>query len=556
MRIFTLSKTIVTSLLFTLTTYSMEPEQHHPTLKEKIAADLQHAKEDLSNIAGNIFPALGQGKKLAAIKNNPYKDTDAFVRQGNDLSEEEKAYLIKRLPIAKAALEKLLELQLKDEEMPTIAIVNSGGGYRALLCSLGFVHGIKKIKLLDAVTYLTALSGSTGVAAPWISTKLPLKLFKEYILDRVQKPFTHPTDEEELLIFEAGSVKSFFDQPKTPVDPYGDLLGNILLESFGKERHNTYLYQQAPIVETGAYPYPIYVAVNADENIIENPNWYEFTPHEIGSAADETYIKAWADGRIFENGKSVKPECGVYPPAKNLSYFLGTCWSAFGANDRLIKEEVAKRFSGNVSEFIRHFAPSFDGDRPLGFYAEVSNYMKNMHGLKNSESAHPQLMRRVDAGTDFNLPLPPVDGSRRKADVIIICDASADTIGEQLQKTDAYMKRNNRPFPTIDYTDIDKKTISIFKENDPAVPTVIYMPRISDQDLLKQHLSDPQFARYEHLVGFDLEYETNHGFAQTIHFQYKKADALRVIDQMEFNVRVNQAAIMQALKFAIEKKKE
>jgi hypothetical protein len=533
----------------------MEPKSFY----EAVVENIREMREDIGNIIGNVFPSVGEtirGEELPAIKNNPYKDIPAYVRQGNELCDGEKDYLKKRLPIVKVALEKLLNLNqpLQNEDVPTIAIVSSGGGYRALLCTLGFLRGIEKIKLLDTTTYAITLSGSTGAVAPLISMQMPLKMYKEYMLECVGKSFFDTTDEEEDLIFETGAVKAFFNQPKTPVDIYGDLLGNRFFEILGTERHRVYLSDQAKIIQNGKYPYPIYTCIDGNENIVENQNWYEFGPHEIGNATDGTYIPTWTHGRVFYNGESVKGTFEMYPPEKNIPYLLGTFWSAFGANNYDIKEGISE-FSAQIGNYIKTIAPSYDGERPLDFVSKVPNYM---HGMttNNPESAKDAIRAYVDAGTDFNLPIPPIDGVRRKADVIIICDASADKIGEQLHKTAAYMKRNNRPFPTLDFKDIDKKTISIFKENDPSVPVVIYMPRISDQQLLQKHLADPQFARYKHLAGFDLEDATKNGCAQTIHFQYNKADAKRVIDQMEFNVRVNQAAIINALNFAVERKKK
>jgi hypothetical protein len=138
---------------------------------------------------------------------------------------------------------------------------------------------------------------------------------------------------------------------------------------------------------------------------------------------------------------------------------------------------------------------------------------------------------------------------------MIICDASAGKIGNELEKAAAYMEKHELPFPKIDYRNIDKKTISIFKEEDPNVPVVIYLPRISDKELWEQHKSNPQFADYD-LSGFDLDHETNHGFAETIHFQYTPENTQKVMDQTEFNIRVNEAKIIKAIEFAVNRKKQ
>jgi phospholipase A2 len=535
----------------------MDPDPAQNSFKE----DIQEAREEIGTIIGTVWPELGErirGKEYEAVKNNPHKNTDAYVRIGSDISQGEKEFLKRRLPIAKAALEKLLRIEIDTNHVPKIAVSCSGGGYRAALFTLGFLLGARKAGFIDAFTYMIGLSGSTGTIATWVSTGLMLKAFKKYMLDCVEKSFTNPTDEEEMLIFETAAIKTHFNQPKTPVDLYGDLLANRFLEFFKDERQKVYLSEQANIIKDGSFPYPIYTAVDGNEHIAENQIWHEYTPHEIGNPIDGAYIAPWAYGRKFKNGKSVKGNFDVYPPEKTLGYHLGTFWSAFGANNKLIKEEMIKIVgSGKLAEFIEHLAPSLDAERPLDFYAEIPNYLYKMKDLKNPESAKGKISKRVDAGTDYNLPISPVNRpGYRQADVIFICDASADQIGDELRKTEIAMRRENLPFPKINYDGIDKKTISIFKENDPCIPIIIYMPRISDPQLLQNNLENPQFKKYKSLKNFNLDYETNQRFASTIHFQYKRKNAEKVSDQIEFNVCANQGKIIQALHDAVERKKQ
>ena len=65
-----------------------------------------------------------------------------------------------------------------------------------------------EIGLLDATTYITALSGSTWAVAPWISTGLPLRKFKEYIQECASKSFRDFTHEEKNVVAEARRKKN------------------------------------------------------------------------------------------------------------------------------------------------------------------------------------------------------------------------------------------------------------------------------------------------------------------------------------------------------------
>lgn len=55
-------------------------------------------------------------------------------------------------------------------QVPTVAVVASGGGARAMTGFLGSVKGLKEIGALDAVTYMTGVSGSTWSVGPLYST--------------------------------------------------------------------------------------------------------------------------------------------------------------------------------------------------------------------------------------------------------------------------------------------------------------------------------------------------------------------------------------------------
>lgn len=530
---------IIITMLLSTHSYNMDD------LKNHIAQDLHQAKQDLGIIIGSVAPNIGAliADEPRAITNNPYKNKIAQVREGIGISEGEKEYLTKRLPIAKAAFEKILNIKLEDKHVPTTAIASSGGGYRALLYTLGFFNAMEIIELLDTITYATALSGSTWAVAPWISSDMSLKEYKKYIIKCVQKEFTKLTDTEELLIFDAARVKSIYHQPKNLVDIYGDLLGTHLLEKHGDKRHMVYLSEQADKIRNGIKPYPIYVAIDANEKIVKNQTWYEFTPHEIGNRIDNKYVPTWAYGRKFKNGKSIDNA-----PEKNLSYHMGTWGSAFGADVATIEHAVASRLGHQ--EIIEKILEPIQGDRPVPCYATIANYTRGM----NTGKKEPKTQTFVDAGTDFNLPIPPC--YNRNIDLIFINDVSAGTIGNELKKAQAHAKRHNYPFPKINYKNLDKQTISIFKdENNSKAPVVIYMPRISDQRLWEDNKLNPQFKKYN-LSGFDLDYETNHGPDETIHFQYNKKNAKQTIHQAEFNVRVNQAKILETLQYVIDKKRK
>ena len=110
------------------------------------------------------------------------------------------------------------------------------------------------------------------------------------------------------------------------------------------------------------------------------------------------------------------------------------------------------------------------------------------------------------------------------------------------------------PFPVINNDELDKKTISIFKdENNKAAPIVIYMPRISDKELWEANKSKPEFAHYN-LSDFDLDFETNNGYCKTQEFQYTPEHSALVMNQTEFNMHINKDTIIQEINWCIDRK--
>jgi phospholipase A2 len=494
-------------------------------------------KTDIGTFVGAVIPRIGEwiNGELPAIANNPHKHNKAFIEHNDGLSKGELTYLKNRLPIVKAALEKLLNRKLNDNQVPKIALIGSGGGYRAMLCTTGSLCGAEEIGLLDATTYITALSGSTWAVAPWISTGLPPKQFKEYIKQCAAKSFFDLTTEEKKLIANTMAVKKTFNQSRTLVDPYGDFLANRLLEKLGDLRQMIYLSEQSKAIASGIYPYPIYTAIDGREEIVKGQNWYEFTPHTICDRENNIHIPTWAFGRKFKHGMSTD-----YAPEKNLGYIMGTCGSAFAAS---INDIIQKQVKDPVlREKIEDLVPdNIEAERPINCYAKVPNYIYKMVDVNDAILPKEKHMKFVDAGLEFNLPYPPVSGicQKRAPEILIFLDASkGEHMGSQLKKVAEYAQKHNRPFPNIDVENIDKKTINIFKdENNKEAPIVIYMPAISDNN-----------------SSFDLHYETNHGFADTKNFQYTPEHSTLVMNQTEFNMLVNKDKIIETINWCIDRK--
>lgn len=525
--------------------------------KEEIGKVVGTVEEEVKKVTGAIEDVLtDQVKKQIrelqrAVRENPYKDTIARVRVGNQLPLGERNYLQKRKPKVKVALEQFLERNLTDKYIPTIAFIGSGGGYRAMICTTGFLAGAQKIGLLNAVTYMTALSGSTWALGAWFASGRPVDQFRDWLAERVGKDIKEATPLEIKLMVDAFLVKIGFDQPMTLVDLYGALLANRLLADFGDNRQMVYLSKQMQRVRDGDWIFPIYTAVDGREAVAANPPWFEYTPFEVGSAEFGAYIPTWAFGRKFDAGKSID-----FAPEQSLGYNLGTFGSAFAVHFGLAWEEITEKIKDNIAKQVieQKVIQPIAGKRLS--WAEVRNFMKGMAGQQLSGR---EKIKFVDAGLGFNLPYPPVSGERaeRKADIMVFFDASASVTGaRELQKTESYARRKGLKFPKIDYTNIDKRVMSIFKdEKDPAVPVVIYMPRIKDVALWEPYKSNIEFIkRYLPIIAFDVEHCVDKGFCSTMNFAYTRSQASLLMLVTEFNMVASEQKIKAAINWVIDQK--
>ena len=524
--------------------------------KEKAKSATTYVKDTATAAKDRVTGAISSGVQYimgepTAVRINPYKNTVAYVRVGNELNSHEREFLAKRQPKVKRALEKMLARSLDGKFVPNISIVASGGGYRAMLGTIGSLVALENIGLLDATTYMAGLSGGTWAIAPWVSTGMSIHNFRKYIQKTIEKDIHVSSLGEAKNIIDMLSVKLAFDEPITIVDIYGGLLANRLLNHYGSDAQRVYLSKQAERLANADIPYPIYTAIDARQAVAREPHWFEYTPHEIGSPYFGVYVPSWAYGRLFDNGQSQD-----FAPEQSLGFFMGTWGSAFGVHFGRAWDEVVDQIPGTVIKNMieKKLIGSVGGKRITTSWAEIFNFM---YGMAGQELVERKTIKFVDAGIDFNLPYPPVSGERpeRKADIMIFLDFSGGSLAAGMKKTEEYARRKGLKFPKIDYKNLEKKAVSIFMDlNDPSVPVVIYFPRVSEDGLWEQHKSDAGFKKYSSIEDFDFTECTNDakGKCGTSRFKYSSNISEKLLDQMEFNIMAHKDEIIKTINYVID----
>ena len=482
-----------------------------------------------------------------AIRNRrqEYANKVARVREGNELCEGERRALDARLVHIKQVAEERLSPQgnLSVDHLPRIALVASGGGYRAMIMTLGWLVGADREGILDMSSWLVGLSGSVWGIGSWLAdgdntvwdarsqlfdriegksllpsdslaaieegTKIGGKVVAEdpSVIGDVGKKglgyLIHGAKTESELLAEALALPILLDQPLGVVDMYGALLANRLLSQFDRGRHRVYLSDQQTRVATGLVPIPIYTA-GAETRA--GLRWFEFTPWECGAtwlAPQGAYVPTWAYGRMFSKGSSVD-----FAVEKDLGFQFGTVGSAFALSASEAYEHIMPGGSKVLKALFEatRLVEMRDTRFPYAA-ARVPNFTFKMRGGLLQDKTKLAL---ADAGIMYNLPYPPISGERleRKADMIVFLDASAGTTGVNLCKSAGYAEKTGLPFPrhTTDgvslqsectilldpklsrqekyrrVRSIGKEAVTVLPGGDDT-PTVIYVPRVNDPNL-------------------------------------------------------------------------
>jgi phospholipase A2 len=513
--------------------YENQLEQHR--MPQFMANFYENLKETIYNF-GTQISQLPEAIYSFILQHPHYHET-AHVRFTNndDICQEEKNFLEVRAPQVRKALEKLLNITFDSDKTPRIGLVFSGGGFRAMLSTLGFMDGAHDIGLLDCCMYCVGLSGSTWGIAPWIASAKSLKDFSYELRNKLYSGIDHINDPYELSeLFEIFVTKLISRQFISTMDIYGSIIANTLLKGFVKNPMLARLTESHAHIKNGLLPLPIYTAIQSYQSPYE---WMEFSPFEIGSSFLKAYIPTWAYGRKFKKGISTD-----HAPEQTLGYFLGVFGSAFEVNLKDIVTMSATNLSylghtlpgfltGAFNKVLNFILDSFIGELRL-FPSMLLNYTFE---CEDSPIKDDKTIGLVDAGIDFNLPLAPLLRQARNIDLIVIYDASANIQGApELIKAMNYAQRKGLKFPPIDIESVDKNYASVFKNlNDPETPVIIYFPRIKNDS---------------YSASFDPDYCIEHGYCNTFNFNYTPEEAGLLSGFAEFSIKEQQHVIKETIK--------
>ncbi|PKU35966.1 cytosolic phospholipase a2 epsilon-like [Limosa lapponica baueri] len=457
---------------------------------------------------------------------------DLDMRFGFDLCSEEMTFLGKRKRYVASAMKNVFHLQqdLQDCEVPVVAIITTGGGLKSMTGLYGSLMALKKLNLLDCVTYISGLSGTTWTMANLYRDAYWSQKDLDSHIGEAQKQATKC----KMGCFSMDRMKYYNKQlcqrkeegyRTSFIDLWGLMIEYLLND--GKDSHK--LSDQQEALCDGQNPLPIYVSVCVRDNYSTNDfkEWVEFTPYEVGLLKYGAFVRTEHFGSEFFMGRLLKKL-----PESRICYLQGMWSSIFSVNLLQIwglshsSEDFWKRWTQDRIEEVdedpvlptrphelrtRMYTPPgplssalrgaltdrFSVAQHHNFlkgYQLHNNYLENKHFCRwkdtvldsrpNQLMQNPDQLGMIDAGFFINTSSAPLLRPQREVDVIIFLSYTTGSHTSNLDKMCKYYSEQKIPFPKISLTDEDKKNLKecyVFQDSDlPGCPIVIFLPLVND----------------------------------------------------------------------------
>uniref|UniRef100_A0A8C5R271 Phospholipase A2 n=1 Tax=Leptobrachium leishanense TaxID=445787 RepID=A0A8C5R271_9ANUR len=495
------------------------------------------------------------------------------MRLGFDLCEEEKIFLKKRSKIVAASLRKSLELDhdLQETEIPVIAVSTTGGGARAMASLYGTLSGLKKMDLLDTVSYITGASGST-----WCMSKLygdP---------DWSQKDLTGPIQNarkklttSKLPAFSLSRMAFYHDEMKNREDmgyktSVTDLWGLAIESMFCSELKGATLSDQRKTINNGQNPLPLYLAMNVkitDRTTLDYKEWCEFSPYEVGLIKYGAFIRSEDFCSEFFMGRLIKklPESRLCylqdeedvvnlrerkrDPASHLILPEGKLGST-------VKDILTKRpLDGDHHNFLRglHIHRDYVNQDEFNSFHDT-----NKHQCPNYLTPFSDSLCLVDSAYYINASFPPLLRKERKVDVILSFDYGLSRRFNSVEQTQSYCRQQKIPFPIIEPSEEDQKNPKecyVFSDHDcPDAPIILHFPLTLDT--FKEFKAPGVKRSPQELDEGNVNLSGLWSPYRLLNLTYGENDFDKLVKLAEYNVMNNKELILQAVRDAMARKQK
>lgn len=524
------------------------------------------------------------------------------MRLGCGLCTEEQAFLSRRKQVVARALKQALQLDgdLKEDEIPVIAIMATGGGTRAMTSLYGHLAGLRELGLLDCISYITGASGSTWALAnlyedpEWSQKDLagPTELLKAQVTKSklgVLAPSQLQRYQQEL------AERARLGYPTCFTNLWA-LINEALLHD---EPHDHKLSDQREALSRGQNPLPIYCALNTKERNLttfEFAEWVEFSPYEVGFPKYGAFVPSELFGSKFFMGRLTKrlPESricfleGIWSNlyAANLqdslywssepSQFWDHWAQAQASLDKeqvpLLKIEEPPTMASRMAEFFTDLLTR----RPL---AQAShNFLHGLHfhkdyfqhpyfsfwkatkldGLPNQLTPAEPHLCLLDVGYLVNTSCPPLLRPTRDVDLILSLDYNLHGAFQQLQLLGRLCQEQGIPFPPISPSPEEQRQpgeCHVFSDPGcPEAPVVLHFPLVNDS--FQEHSAPGVQRTPEEKEAGEVNLSSSNSPYHYSKVTYSPEDMDKLLRLTHYNVCNSQERLLEALREAVQRRRQ
>ncbi|NXE31415.1 PA24E phospholipase, partial [Ptilorrhoa leucosticta] len=548
---------------------------------------------------------------------------DLDVRLGFSLCMEEQDFLRKRKKYVAAALKKLLNLKedLKEHEASQymVAITTTGGGTRSLTAMYGSLLGLQKLNLLDCISYIGGLSGTTWTMANLYEDANWSQKYLEDAINEARKQVT----KSKICCFSLDCLKYYYNDLMERTKEghntsFIDLWGLVIESMLHDKKDEHRLSDQRQAVDNGQNPLPIYVAINLKSNYSAQAfrEWLEFTPYEVGLLKYGASIRAEHFGSQFFMGRMVKNLSET-----RICYMQGMWSSIFSIDvmyvwnlaadsedfwcrwtrDRVkdIAEEpflsvnpyevdtclctpssvlssalrdvlTGRPTIAQYPNFIRGFQLHNKYLESEGFStwkgtvkqpAFQNNYVSDtvIDSLPNKlmETADDELSL-VDTGFFINTSYPPLLRSKREVDVILHLNYSGGSQTLPLDQIAKYFSEQEIPFPRIEISEEDRENLKecyVFEEADSPQAPTVLFFPLVN-DTFKKYKAPGVERSPEEMAEGKVDVSSMLSPFTTREVCFSEENFDKLVKLTDYNVLNNEKLIIQALRLAVARRKQ
>lgn len=398
-----------------------------------------------------------------------YADLPATVQ--TELPSDDQQFLTERLDHVHQSQEEYFG---ETREKPLrIGICASGGGFRAMLATIGLLRGLQQLKLLSCVLTIAGLSGGTWAMLPWITSGQEPAAYTSQLVTRLKSGIMHHLSDQYKDLAAIKKDKQLCGLPVSGIDLYGIGIAHTLLKPLDIDYRTTTLTDMCNLLEPTRHPYPLSTAVT--RHAPHTPySWVTFSPFSICQQASNTYIPSWSLGRTFLAGASTN---STPPP------LLGYCLGVFGSSFSISVRDALERAPEAIQRIAQAVLPtSWHEQLTQTQWANTkltAAYLPNFnYQYEDAPNTTDEWLCLVDGGYLNNLPLQPlVASSEEPFDIIIVMDSKRESAHRQdgAQKAHAAAVATGARLAPLSTIAVQERSISLFQAGKDHDTTLVYL---------------------------------------------------------------------------------